>query len=212
VLNLDISDCMKTLRQSDFRKIIEQPASFGIGRPITIGVGHDGRFTVFDEHGDWVFGPIGFGEVPEKHPPIKPEYMRISLAKNEEEREGHWRRDLLHMATWFQGQKLREPFKNIDLYGPSLGPLTGHIGAKDIDTIKALGLWGKPVELVNEVRGLGAMLPKGTVGTVGVGEYAYAMSGAFSYDVEIPVTDLEPHGVGKTLGIRYENLRLKKKS
>lgn len=92
--------------------------------------------------------------------------------------------------------------------GPSYVETVGRIGAKDIDTVKALGLWGKPVELVNEVRGFGAILPKGTVGTVGVGEYAYAMSGAFSYDVEIPVTDLEPHGVGKTLGIRYENLRL----
>jgi hypothetical protein len=200
---------MKTLNPNDFVHVIEQPASFGIGRPIKIGLGVDGLFTVFDEHDAWLFGPIVFGEVPNGHPPIKPEYMRISLAKYEEDREGHWRRDLLHMATWFQGQKLREPYADVYLYGPSLAPLADRIGAKDIDTVKALGLWGKPVELVNEVRGFGVMLPKGTVGAVGVGDYAYAMSGAFSYDVEIPITGLEPHGIGKTLGIRYENLRLK---
>lgn len=203
---------MKALNPNDFARVVEQPASFGIGRPIKVGVGADGLFTVFDEHDAWLFGPIAFGEVPDGHPSIKPEYMRISLAKTDEEREKHWRLDLLHMATWFQGQKLREPFKDIDLYGPSLAALAGRIGAKDIDTVKALGLWGKTVELVNEVRGLGAMLPKGTVGTVGVGDYAYAMGGAFSYDVEIPVTDLEPHGAGKTLGIRYENLKLKRHS
>ena len=199
---------MKLLNTENFVRVIDQPASFGIGRPIKIGLGSDGLFTVFDEHNAWLFGPITFGEVPDRHPSIKTEYMRISRAKNDDERESHWWRDLLHMATWFQEQKLREPYADIDLYGPSLAALTGRIGAKDIDTVKALGLWGKPVELVNEVRGLGAMLPTRTVGTVGMGDYAYAMSGVFSYDTELPIRDLEPHGLGKTLGIGYGNLRL----
>lgn len=200
----------RKFRADEFLSVIEQPASFGIGRPIKIGVGADGRFSVFDEYGHWLFGPIDFGESPEAHPSIKPERLRIHLAKDDDERERFWRLDLLHMAIWFQGQILRKPFRDIDLYAPSLSALSGRIDPKDIDTIKALGLWGKSVELVTEVRGLGAMLPKGTVGTVGIGEYAYAMSGAFSYDVELPVTNLEPHGVGKTLGIRYESLRLLK--
>ena len=52
------------------------------------------------------------------------------------------------------------------------------------------------------------MLPKGTVGLIGNGAYAYAMAGMCAYDVEVPVTDLEPHGADKTLGIGYEKLRL----
>ena len=66
----------------------------------------------------------------------------------------------------------------------------------------------KPVELIEELRGLGAMLLKGTVGLVGNGAYAYAMAGMCAYDVEVLVTDLAPQGADKTLGVGYEKLRL----
>jgi len=86
--------------------------------------------------------------------------------------------------------------------------LIGRIGKAEESLIMALGLWHRRVELIEEVRGLGAWLPKGTIGIIGNGDYAYAMGGIFSYDVELPVTNLEQHGSGKTLGIRYEKLRL----
>lgn len=42
----------------------------------------------------------------------------------------------------------------------------------------------------------------------GFDAYAYAMAGMCAFDVEVPVTDLAPHGAEETLGIGYEKLPL----
>jgi hypothetical protein len=75
-------------------------------------------------------------------------------------------------------------------------------------SFQALGLWARRMELIDDMHGVVAMLSKGTVGLIGYGAYAYAMSGICSYDVEVSVTDLAPHGADKTLGIGHEKLRL----
>lgn len=112
------------------------------------------------------------------------------------------------MAGHFHKQHVTAHLRDIELRGPSLAPLIGQIGKADEDLVKALGLWHQRIELIEDVRGFGVMLPKGTIGAIGNGDYAYAMSGMFAYDVEVPVTDLAPQGRGKTLGIGYEKLRL----
>lgn len=191
-------------------RILEQPPLFGVGVHVLIGVDRDGCYTVFDMDGKLYFGPIAFGEFPPEHPRVEPRFLRVnhfSDAKGEE-REQLWCRDLMMMAGHFHKLRLTAHLKDIELYGPSLAPLSGRIGKDEETIIKALGLWHKKVELLQDVRGLGAILPKGTVGAIGNGAYAYAMSGMFAYDIEVPVTDLEPHGREKTLGIRYELLRL----
>lgn len=206
----DISRIMTIFDPDIYPRTLEQAPTFGIGVHILIGVDHDGRYTVFDRDGVRYFGPVAFGEFPEGHPSVEPRFLRVNHFADAqgEEREELWCRDLMMMAGHFHKKRLTAHLQDIDLYGPSLAPLIGRIGKKDEHIIKALGLWAKRVELVEDVRGLGAMLPKGTVGLIGNGAYAYAMAGMCSYDVELPVTDLEPHGAEKTLGIGYEKLRL----
>ena len=193
-----------------YPRTLEQPPTFGLGVFILIGVDHDGRYTVFDRDGVKYFGPVAFGEFPEGHPLVEPRFLRVNHFADAqgEEREELWCRDLMMMAGHFHKQRLTAHLQDIDLCGPSLAPLIGRIGKKDEEIVKALGLWAKRVELIEDVPGFGVMLPKGTVGLIGYGAYAYAMSGMCSYDVEVPVTDLAPHGAEKTLGIGYEKLRL----
>ncbi len=201
---------MTTLDPSLYPRTLEQAPIFGVGVYILIGIDEDDRYTVFDRDGLRYFGPVAFGEFPEDHPWVDPKFLRVnrfSEAKGEE-REGLWCRDLMMMAGHFHKLRLTADFQDIDLHGSSLAPLIGRIGKADEDLVKALGLWHRRVELIEDVRGLGAWLPKGTIGVVGTGDYAYTMGGMFAYDVELPMTDLEPHGRGKTLGIGYEKLRL----
>jgi len=189
---------------------LEQSSLFGVGVYVLIGVDHDGRYTVFDRDGVKLFGPVAFGEFPEGHPPVEPRFLRVNHFADAqgEEREELWCRDLMMMAGYFHKLRLTAHLQDIDLYGPSLAPLIGRIGKQDEHIVKALGLWAKRVELIEDVPGFGVMLPRGTVGLIGNGAYAYAMAGMCAYDVEVPVTDLEPHGADKTLGIGYEKLRL----
>lgn len=194
-----------------YPRTLEQASTFGVGVHILIGVDHDGRYTVFDRHGVKYFGPVAFGEIPEGHPPFdEAQLLRVNVFPDAEgdEEEELWCRDLMMMTSHFHKQRLTAHLQDIDLHGPSLAPLTGRIGKADDHVIKALGLWAKRVELIEDVRGLGAMLPKGTVGLIGNGAYAYAMAGMCAYDVEVPVTGIEAHGADKTLGIGYEKLRL----
>ena len=201
---------MTTLDPDLYPRTLEQSSLFGVGVYVLIGVDHDGRYTVFDRDGVKLFGPVAFGEFPEGHPPVEPRFLRVNHFADAqgEEREELWCRDLMMMAGYFHKLRLTAHLQDIDLYGPSLAPLIGRIGKKDEHIIKALGLWAKRVELIEDIPGFGVMLPKGTVGLIGNGAYAYAMAGMCAYDVEVPVTDLEPHGADKTLGIGYENLRL----
>ena len=201
---------MTTLDPDLYPRTLEQSSLFGVGVYVLIGVDHDGRYTVFDRDGVKLFGPVAFGEFPEGHPPVEPRFLRVNYFADAEgeEREELWCRDLMMMAGYFHKLRLTAHLQDIDLYGPSLAPLIGRIGKKDEHIIKALGLWAKRVELIEDIPGFGVMLPKGTVGLIGNGAYAYAMAGMCAYDVEVPVTDLELHGAEKTLGIGYENLRL----
>lgn len=205
---------MTILDPDIYPRILEQAPTFGIGVHILIGVDNDGRYTVFDLDGEKYFGPVAFGETPEGHPSVEPRLLRVHHFADAqgEEREELWCRDLMMMAGHFHKQRLTAHLQDIDLRGPSLAPLIGRIGKKDEHIIKALGLWTKRVELIEDVPGFGVMLPKGTVGLIGNGAYAYAMAGMCAYDVEVPVTGLEPHGAEKTLGVGYEKLRLLSKN
>ena len=70
----------------------------------------------------------------------------------------------------------------------------GRAGKADITIIKALGLWHRRVELIEDVRGLVAWLPKGTIRVVGTNDYAYPLGGMFFYEAELPVTALSLTG------------------
>jgi hypothetical protein len=201
---------MTTLDPSIYPRILEQAPTFGVGVHILIGIDENECYTVFDCDGLPYFGPVAFGEFPEDHPWVDPKLLRVNHFPDArgEDQERIWCRDLMMMAGHFHKLRLTVDFQDIDLHGPSLAPLIGRIGKAGENLVKALGLWHQRVELTEDVRGLGAWLPKGTIGVIGNGDYAYAMGGMFSYDVELPVTDLEPHGSGKTLGIGYEKLRL----
>jgi hypothetical protein len=47
-------------------------------------------------------------------------------------------------------------------------------------SFKALGLSARRLDLIDDMRGVVAMLPNGTVGLIGNGAYAYAMAGMCS--------------------------------
>lgn len=195
-----------------YSRILEQSPTFGVGVHILIGIDKDECYTVFDRDGLYYFGPVAFGEFPAKHPWVDAKLLRVNhfAEAQGEELERLWCRDLMMMAGHFHKLRLTVDFQDIDLHGPSLSRLIGRVGKADEVLIKALGLWHQRVELIEDVRGLGAWLPKGTIGMIGNGDYAYTMGGMFSYDVELPVTDLKPHGSGKTIGIGYEKLQLLK--
>lgn len=201
---------MTVLDPKLYPRTLEQPPLFGVGVHVLIGIDHEGHYSVFDQNGVKYFGPVEFGQIPKGASSIHPCFLRVNhfVDATGKEREELWCRDLMMMAMPFHKLRLTAHLQDIDLYGPSLASLIGRIGGKDEHIVKALGLWAKPVELIEDVRGFGVMLPKGTVGRIGHGAYGYAMAGMCAYDVEVPVTGLKAQGTERTIGIGYEKLRL----
>lgn len=139
--------------------------------------------TVFKRDGVKYFGPVAFGEFPEEYPPVDSHFLRVNhFADAESEwREPLWYSDLIMMAGFFQKKCLIAVLQDIDLHGLSLAPLIGRIGDADEHIIKALGLWGCRVEMTEDVRGFGVMLPAGTRGVICHGAYRYVMAGMCAY-------------------------------
>jgi hypothetical protein len=199
---------MSPLKAKNFDRIIIQQPVFGWGETIHIGIDSHGLYTVFDNEEKYVFGPLPFGQTPSGHPFVKPEHFRHSCVKTEDEKEGRWFVDLMAFAGHFRKEKILSSLSDVDIYAASLAALPLRLDDNAENTIHALGIWGREVSLLEDVRGFGVILQKGTVGIVGLGDYGYTMSGMFAYDKELPVTGLKAHGKEKTIGIPYAKLRL----